>query len=72
MKNLKGTIMAMGVATAMLTACAGGQESSQLTASGLNPAKFDTTINEKPVKLYTLKNQSGMEVCITNYGGCIV
>ena len=62
----------MGVATAMLTACAGGQESSQLTASGLNPAKFDTIINEKPVKLYTLKNQNGMEVCITNYGGRIV
>ena len=62
----------MGVATAMLAACAGGQEGPQLTVSGLNPAKFDTTINEKPVKLYTLKNQKGMEVCITNYGGRVV
>ena len=40
--------------------------------SGLDPAKFDTLINEKPVKLYTLKNQNGMEVCITNYGARIV
>ncbi len=72
MKNLKGTFLAMGVAVAMLSACAGGQEAAQLTVSGLNPAKFDTTINEKPVKLYTLKNKSGMEVCITNYGGRVV
>jgi len=72
MKNLKGTFMAMGIATAMLAACAGGQEAPQLTASGLNPAKFDTIINGDTVKLYTLKNANGMEVCITNYGGRIV
>ena len=72
MKNLKGTFLAMGVAAAMLSACAGGQEASQLTASGLNPAKFDTIINGDTVKLFTLKNKNGMEVCITNYGGRIV
>ena len=72
MKNLKGTFMAMGIATAMLAACAGGQEAPQLTASGLNPAKYDTIINGDTVKLYTLKNANGMEVCITNYGGRIV
>ena len=55
----------------MLTACSSAPEQN-LTVSGLNPAKFDTLINEKPVKLYTLKNQNGMEVCITNYGGRIV
>ena len=55
----------------MLTACSSAPEQT-LTVSGLDPAKFDTLINEKPVKLYTLKNQSGMEVCITNYGGRIV
>ena len=71
MKSLKATLCGMSVATAMLCACASGNE-SQLTVSGLDPAKFDTVINEKPVKLYTLKNQSGMEVCITNYGGRIV
>ena len=33
---------------------------------------FDTVISEKQVKLYTLKNSNGMEVCITNYGGRVV
>ena len=61
----------MTVAIAMLTACASGEQKA-LTVSGLDPAKFDTLINEKPVKLYTLKNQNGMEVCITNYGGRVV
>ena len=72
MKNLRGTFLAMGTAVAMLSACAGGQEAAQLTASGLNPAKFDTIINGDTVKLFTLKNKNGMEVCITNYGGRIV
>ena len=72
MRNLKGTFLAMGVAAAMLTACSGGQEAPQLTASGLNPAKFDTIVNGDTVKLYTLKGDKGMEVCITNYGARIV
>lgn len=72
MKNLKGTIWGMGVAVAMFSSCAGGQQVPQLTVSGLDPAKFDTIIQEKPVQLYTLKNASGMEVCITNYGGRVV
>jgi len=71
MKALKATLMGLG-ATALMLSCAGSQQAPQLTASGLNPAKFDTTIQSKPVKLYTLKNDNGMEVCITNYGGRIV
>ena len=40
--------------------------------SGLDPAKFETTIDgTKAVKLYTLTNANGMEVCITNFGGRI-
>lgn len=54
-----------------MTACASGEQKA-LTVSGLDPAKFDTLINQKPVKLYTLKNNNGMEVCITNYGGRVV
>ena len=72
MKNLKGIYFAMSIAAAMLTACAGGQQAPQLTASGLNPAKFDTIVNGDTVKLYTLKGDKGMEVCITNYGGRVV
>ena len=72
MRTFKATLMGIGVATLMLSACAGSQQAPQLTVSGLDPAKFDTTIQAKPVKLYTLKNANGMEVCITNYGGRIV
>ena len=72
MKTFKVALMGIGVAALMLSACAGGQQGPQLTASGLDPAKFDTTIQAKPVKLYTLKNANGVEVCITNYGGRIV
>lgn len=72
MKAFKVTLMGVGVAALMLSACTESQKAPQLTVSGLDPAKFDTTIQSKPVKLYTLKNQNGMEVCITNYGGRIV
>ena len=44
----------------------------QLTLSGLDPAKFQTEVNQAQTALYTLKNKAGMEVCITNYGGRIV
>lgn len=71
MKNLKKSFCGCGIALAIFSACNSGEQST-LTVSGLDPAKFDTVINEKPVKLYTLKNQNGMEVCITNYGGRVV
>ncbi len=71
MTNLKTTFCTLGIAVALFSACASGSE-SQLTKSGLDPAKFDTIINEKPVQLFTLTNAAGAEVCITNYGGRIV
>ena len=72
MKVLKSSILSLGAAALMLASCAGGQQAPVLTVSGLDPAKFDTTLQDKPVKLYTLKNANGMEVCITNYGGRVV
>ena len=72
MKVLKSSILSIGAAALMLAACTGGQQAPVLTVSGLDPAKFDTTLQDKPVKLYTLKNANGMEVCITNYGGRVV
>ncbi len=72
MKVLKSSILSFSAAALMLAACAGGQQAPVLTVSGLDPAKFDTTLQNKPVKLYTLKNANGMEVCITNYGGRVV
>ena len=71
MRHLKSFFFGAGMAAILLSSCANGNE-TQLTASGLNPAAFDTIINEKPVKLYTLRNNNGMEVCITNYGGRVV
>ena len=73
MKNRKGTLLFAGAMMALaFTACTGEKAAPQLTASGLNPAKFDTVVAGDTVKLYTLKNQKGMEVCITNYGGRVV
>ena len=71
MKNIKSSFFSIGIAIALVSACTTKPE-SDLTLSGLNPAAFDTIINEKPVKLYTLKNSNGMEVCITNFGGRVV
>lgn len=44
----------------------------KLTDSGLDKKNFETEINGKKSDLYTLRNTSGMEVCITNFGGRIV
>lgn len=71
MAKLKSLLIAAS-ATALAMASCSPKEEAQLTASGLNPAAFDSIINEKPVKLYQLKNANGMEVCITNYGGRVV
>ena len=71
MKNLKGFFLGVGVAAAMLTACTSADK-QMTTLSGLNPAAFDSTIDGKKTALFILKNQNGMEVCITNYGGRVV
>ena len=69
---MKRTLGAIGVSLALLTACA-PQQKENLTLSGLNPEKFETLVDgNKAVKLYTLKNAAGMEVCITNFGGRLV
>ena len=43
-----------------------------MTQSGLDASRFDTIIDGQQVKLYVLTNNSGMEVCVTNYGGRVV
>ena len=63
--------LASAIAATAFVACTSDNQQSALK-SGLDPAAFDTVINEKPVKLFTLKNDNGMEVCITNYGGRVV
>lgn len=71
MKNQKATLLVAGIMAAALSACGSASE-SQMTVSGLNPADFDSTINGKKTELITLKNNNGMEVCLTNYGGRVV
>ena len=68
MANFKTMLFGAGMATMLLASCGNGGK----TLSGLDPAKFDTVINEKPVKLYVLKNKNGMEACFTNFGGRLV
>ncbi len=70
MRQIKSLLFGAGMATILLASC--NCDKCQTTVSGLDPAAFDTIINDKPVKLYTLKNANGMEVCITNYGGRVV
>ncbi|MFI3289118.1 MAG: aldose epimerase family protein [Rikenellaceae bacterium] len=70
MRSFK-TLLAMVWGVAALVCCT-PNHSSELTLSGIDPARFDTTIMGESVALYTLKNRSGMEVCITNFGARIV
>ena len=56
------------LAALALAACA----PAGITKSGLSPADFTDGYNGKPTALYTLTNEAGMEVCITNFGGRIV
>lgn len=44
----------------------------ELTKSGLDPKNFENEYNGLPTALYTLTNENGMEVCITNFGGRVV
>ncbi|MBQ5486048.1 MAG: galactose mutarotase [Bacteroidales bacterium] len=47
-------------------------KTATLTKSGLDPKDFEAERNSKKTALYTLTNEAGMEVCITNFGGRLV
>ena len=68
---MKNSFLLAGIAALMLSAC-NNKPAQELTLSGLNPVNFQTEVNNAKTGLYTLKNKSGMEVCITNFGGRIV
>lgn len=59
-------------AFAGICSCSTGKDAPQLTKSGLDPKNFESVVNGDSTSLITLTNASGMEVCITNYGGRIV
>ena len=60
--------LTLAALTVLLTGC----NKKNITASGLNPDDFKATYNGAETGLYTLTNGTGMEVCITNFGGRIV
>lgn len=35
-------------------------------------AAYETTVDNKPVRLYVLKNTGGLQAAITNFGGRVV
>lgn len=62
----------MALAALSLACCGSGKETQQFTQSGLDPKNFEAVFNGDSTRLVTLTNASGMEVCITNFGGRIV
>lgn len=63
------SIFASLAAAALFVGCT---QSPTLTKSGLDPENFKAERDGSQTALYTLTNKSGMEVCITNFGGRIV
>lgn len=53
-------------------ACISCIKEKEMTLSGLNVHDFQTEVDGKLTDLYVLRNQNGMEACITNYGGRVV
>ena len=56
---------------ALTAACTGGEQDGQ-TLSGLKRSDFRSEADGKKTDLFVLKNDNGMEVCVTNFGGRIV
>ncbi|PRD48995.1 aldose epimerase family protein [Sphingobacterium haloxyli] len=67
---MKNTSLLIVLLSALLGSCEGTYE--EKTASGLERKNFQSHINGKKTDLFVLKNNSGAEVCITNYGGRVV
>ena len=59
------------LAIVAMIACS-SQKKAEDKSVFLNASAFDTTIDGKAVHLYTLKNDSGITVYLTNYGARIV
>ena len=56
------------LAIGLLLSC----EVKEEVISGLEKEKFVSEVKGKSTTLYVLKNKSGMEVCVTNYGARVV
>lgn len=54
------------------SSCNSNTSTKEQTAEKNDSTQYDTTVDGKNVKLYTLKNKQGSSVSISNYGGRIV
>lgn len=68
----KNQIRLLSVLIAIFVGACQSQVEEQKTASGLDRKNFERIVNGQEADLFTLRNKSGAEVCITNYGGRIV
>lgn len=66
---MKKTLFCIALAALTLASCTQKEEK---TLSGLLKSQFQKEVQGKKTDLYVLKNQNGMEVCITNFGGKVV
>lgn len=66
---MKKILISVLSSVALLISCS---QEQVLTLSGLDSQKFVTEVNGAQTGLYTITNASGMEVCITNFGGRVV
>ena len=69
LKTMKKSLILL--CAALTAACAGGPQDGP-TLSGLNRSDFQSEADGKKTDLFVLKNDNGMEVCVTNFGGRIV
>ncbi|TYR37832.1 galactose mutarotase [Sphingobacterium phlebotomi] len=68
----KNQINLLSVLIVVLVGACQSNAEEQKTASGLERKNFQRVVNGQETDLFTLRNKSGAEVCITNYGGRIV
>ena len=62
--------LCMAVMALCLLSCT--EKKEEVTLSGLKASNFVAEVDGKTTGLYVLKNQKGMEVCMTSFGGRIV
>ena len=57
--------------SALVVGCTSG-DGARALKSGLSEAAFESVVGGDSTHLYVLTNASGMEVCVTNFGGRVV
>lgn len=66
---MKKSILLSTALVLLLTAC---NTTDKQELALIDPSNFKTTIDDKAVDLYTLQNENGMAMQVTNFGGHVV